>query len=285
MDDARFTVGFTDPPLVRQLAREDGGRFGLAQDDDVVFYMRLAESDELVIDGAAAAVSDPQADTVRYDWAAGDILEDGWFRGWFRVTRATDSKVFEFPEFDILGVLHAPGEGVRMGAVARAARLEIPVAWDALRRYDQYGDVGLQEKVETVKLSILNSVITAEAEGALDRRVIDYIAKNVAIEIIPAAIDYWTNQIVSQTTPQGGEIATYPDRIAALRKTQEYLLARADKLKLTIETLVGAPISHVPDAPMVDTVGPFITPGLEDFPAPFDTRTTRAGEPVGNGTY
>lgn len=272
MDDKQFTVGFTQPPLSHQLKREGNRPWPLTGSETVVFYMRSALSDVPKVNGASASIADVTSSTVTYQWQAGDVDTGGNWRGWFRVTSGT--KVEETDEFDIFGLTHSPGRGALIGAVARAARREIPVAWDALRSYDAYGDLELQEKVEIVKLNVLGYVVAVADEANLDRRVLDYLGKLVAIEVIPAAIDYWTDQIVSQTARGSNEVQTFPNRIQALERKLDFLQERVEAMYLQIQDLVGSPLRRLDTAPDVNTRGlPLVTPGLEDFPGPYGPRS------------
>ena len=273
-----FTAGFTLPPLSYQLTREGNRPGGLDGSETIEFFMRPAQSVVLKINGAVADIADVASDTVRYDWQTADVDTEGDFRGWFRVT--SSQGVEETPEFDIMGLEHSPGVGVETGAIARAARREIPVAWDMLAKLPGYGDIELQEKVETVKLFVLGSSVAVADEANLDRRVIDYLGKSVAIEVIPAAIDFWSNQIVSQTARGSDEVQTYPDRIKALEDKLVYLTQAKERMRLRIEDLLGFATERLLSAPAVDNQRPLVTPGLETVPAPFGPFSTDPRDPT-----
>jgi hypothetical protein len=273
VDDRRFTVGFTLPALSQQLTREGNRPWGLEGTEVVRFYMREAQSDVLVVNDAPAVISDVTSDTVRYDWQVADVAVEGDFRGWFRITPVAGDPE-ETEEFDILGVAHSPGLGVRTGPVARAARREIPIAWDYLSSLPGYGDVELSEKIETVKLTVLGYTMSIADEESADKRVVDYLGKMAAIDVIPAAIDYWTDRMVSQSARGSDEVITYPNRIAALESKLKYLLAVTERMRPRIEDIIGRVTKRSEPGPAVDTEGPLVTPGLENFPAPFGGQST-----------
>jgi hypothetical protein len=260
----RFTVGQTLPALSFQLTRAENRPWGLEGTEDIKFSMRLATSAIPTIDQATAAIADPASDTVRYDWQPTDRNAEGDFRGWFTVIKAGIPE--ETDEFDILLYEHSPGSGVRLGAVARAARREAPIAWDFLSDLADYGDRELLEKVEFVKsIAYAGAAPTVDQEDSLDRRVIDYLGKRAAIEIIPAAIDFWSNQVIMQSARDPQAVWGFPDRIKALENKLIYLRRAADELLLVVQDIIGAAAIRPPTGPAVDTTYPLITPGLETF--------------------
>jgi hypothetical protein len=104
-------------------------------------------------------------------------------------------------------------------------------------------------------------------EASLDPRVVDFIAKKVlADNVLSAAISFWTDQVVQQTARGNSEeVVTYPDRIKA---AMDAIVRYRDDLERQAGEL--GPIlgpSTVYDAPAVDTIGPLLTPGLEEYPA------------------
>jgi predicted RecA/RadA family phage recombinase len=94
-----------------------------------------------------------------------------------------------------------------------------------------------------------------------------FIAKKVlADNVLYAAISFWMNQVI-QRTAQGNtaEVETYPDRIraaeAAIGRYRDDLERQAGE----VAKILGS-VSNAFDAPMVDTVGPMLTPGLDEYP-------------------
>jgi hypothetical protein len=278
---ARFIAGITARPLTYQLTRPGDRPWGLEAGDTVEFFMRRADLTALVVDAGSATVIDLASDTVKYEWRdPSELPSEGMYRGWFVVTRAGVPEHTD--EFDILVADHAPGEGTRTGAIWRAARGEGAIAWDALRKLADYGDPELQRKIDVVKLRVLGAALPVESEAALDVRVADYIGKLVAIEVIPAAIDFWMDQVQSTTIGRGAEeIQTFPNRISAMQARLTYLERAVEKLESSIIAIIGRSDKQLPEAPTVDTEGPMITPGLEHFPAPYTHDSNVAGVPVG----
>jgi hypothetical protein len=141
------------------------------------------------------------------------------------------------------------------------------VSWDALRAYPDYGDVELQRVIELAKLRVLPTTVSAADEAAQDPRVIDYIAKRVLVDnVLSAAISFWTNQTIAQSARGNTEeVVTYPDRIKApprvpSRATRDDLERQLPE----VEKILGSVATQY-DAPSVNTPGPMLTPGLDEY--------------------
>ena len=197
------------------------------------------------------------------------FTQEGIYRAWVHYVNALQDS----DEFEIIVLAHAPGEGTRVGAVYRAARALEPVAWDALKGYPDYGDPELQRVCELAKLRTLDATFTAAQEEQLDPRVVDYVAKRVlADNVLSAAISFWTNQVVSQSARgNSDEVKSYPDRIKAaqdaIKRYREDLLRQQPE----VDVILG-PTESLYEAPMLNTVGPLLTPGLDEYPAQPSTR-------------
>jgi len=63
--------------------------------------------------------------------------------------------------------------------------------------------------------------------------VLDYAAKVALLRMIPVAVDWWANHPTSITTTGTSENLTYPDRIEALIKLQDWLRAQTRGAKLS----------------------------------------------------
>lgn len=83
-DFFKLKRGDTSPAMRRVLADEDGVAINITG-ATVVFNMRAAGG-AVVVDGAAAVVTDAAGGEVRYDWQAGDTAEAGDFEGEFQIT-------------------------------------------------------------------------------------------------------------------------------------------------------------------------------------------------------
>lgn len=112
-----------------------------------------------------------------------------------------------------------------MGAIGDRAKQYIPFTWDALSRDSKYGDSALQGRVDAAKYDILGSSMPAEGlESTLDLRVQEFLAKKSVVAIIPAAIEFWMNQPISQNLTGTQESTSYTDRVRVLKDLLGQLL-------------------------------------------------------------
>jgi len=267
MDVLLYYIDETAPAIRRSLSQQGGG------DEDIVagpiYYLRVRPqwSSTTVID--AQMTADVDADELIYQPVDGDFDTEGIYRAWIYVNygagldQSTD-------EFQINVFAHAPGEGIRIGAVWRAARALEPVSWDSLRNYPDYGDVELQRVIELAKLRVLSSTTSASNESSLDPRIVDFIAKKALAEnVLYAAISFWSDQVIQQSARGNTEeVKTYPDRIRAaeeaIKRYREDLERQAGEVAEILGSVVGAY-----DAPALlgGTGLPMLTPGLDEYPA------------------
>lgn len=270
MDVLTYYVGNYGPAVTRTLTGADGGTFNIQAGDTFRLRIRLRESATVMIDKLMTV--DAVNDVVSYVPVVGDapFETEGVYRAWvYYVNGKQDSD-----EFEILTLAHAYGEATRIGAVWRAARALEPVAWDALRGYNDYGDPELQRVIELAKLRVLPTAVTADNEVGLDARVVDYVAKKVLVDnVLSAAISFWTNQVVSQSARgNSDEVVTYPDRI---RAAEQAILRYRDDLERQqpeLDAIIGTSTA-IYDAPAVNDTGPTLTPGLDEYlPQPLSGR-------------
>jgi hypothetical protein len=263
MADDRITYFLDEraPRIIRRLTSK-AGDFDVDTQD---FRLRVRPmwSDQLTLD--AAMTPDATADTVSYDPADGDFSTEGIYKAWVVVISGDVEQSTD--EFEIQVLAHAPGAGVRTGAVWRAARAMTPVAWDSVRGYPDYGDVELQRQVDLAKLRVLRVPLSADAEQALDPRVVDYIAKKVLVDsVLEAAISYWTNQVISRTAyGNSTEVSTYPDRIATTERQLARFKLDLEANAVEVEDIIGS-FGPAQLGPVLFDGGRPITPGLDEMP-------------------
>jgi hypothetical protein len=260
MDTIPFYVSNLGPAIVRTF---DPSVLDVV--DGQVFRLRVRELYGSTVLFDKVMVADVDANTVTYQPVAADTIftQPGIYRAWVQYTNVKQ----DTDEFEILVLEHAPGEGARIGAVWRAARALEPVSWDSLRAYRDYGDAELQRVIELAKLRVVGTPVSVADEQSLDPRIVDFIAKKVlADNVLSAAISFWTDQVVQQTARGNSEeVVTYPDRVrAAMDAIVRY---RGDLERQTSELgpILGPATTY--DAPAIDTFGPLLTPGLDEYPA------------------
>lgn len=133
------------------------------------------------------------------------------------------------------------------GEFAESARTEMPLTWSALQTdtLSRYGDSFLQRKIDQVKWRILGIIVDPGDEDQYDPIVIEYIGKLIAINICPAAADFWASQQVTKTTDN--MTTEFPDRVKAIWDLQEKLIGEALAMKADVEAILG-PLSRTTTA-------------------------------------
>ncbi len=263
---------------------KQGGRpFDIGGSTTVNFRMRYAESDDLKVD-EDATVEDSENGEVSYQWTDLDLDEPGEYYAWWHLEFSGSSDL-DTEEFLIVVTKHSPGLRTQTGAVYLAARSILPITWDALEDDERFGDAQLQRRIEVAKLRVFGTAVAVEDESTYDIRVIDYIAKTVAVSVIPAGMDYWLaqKQVISATGTN--ESVSYPDRITALEKIHARLVKEIASERDEVEAIVGVgtarPSGAVPEFTDGTDVG-YITPLPADnfgdyaFPHNTDLRHRRA---------
>jgi hypothetical protein len=258
MDSIPFYITNLAPAIVREF---DPNVLDVVAGQSFKLRVRDRYGSTLLLD--KTMVPDVDANTVTYQPVSTDapFITEGTYRAWVYYVNAKQ----DTDEFEIRVLAHAPGEGIRTGSVWRAARSLEPVAWDALRGYPDYGDTELQRVIELAKLRVLGYSVPADDEASLDPRVVDYIAKKVlADNVLYAAISFWTNQFISQSSRgNSDEVVAYPDRI---RATEEAIKRYRDDLERQAGELPeGSATAY--NAPALLDAGPMLTPGLDEYPA------------------
>lgn len=156
------------------------------------------------------------------------------------------------------------------GAIAEQTRSKLPITWDALSRDSRYGDGLLQRSVDTVKEYLFGTVIPPASEDIYPLRVIDFAAKLVAIEIIPAGIDFWMNQPSSETATGTEEVHSFVDRPEALRQQREDLLKQTRAQWAEVQSLLGRVFTSGKGVPLVSTMEEeLLTPSPLEFGRPY----------------
>lgn len=263
MDVLTFYINDTAPAIVRRLSLQEGGDFDVEGGQQFRLRVRPTWSAQTVLD--VAMTPDVAADELTYAPKVGDFAVEGVYRGWV-VADLGAGAVQQTDEFQLNVFAHAPGDGTRIGAVWRAARALEPIAWDSLRAYPDYGDVELQRVIELAKLRVLPTAVAAVDEAAQDPRVVDFIAKKALVDnVLSAAVSFWTNQTIAQTARGNTEeVVTYPDRIRATTDAIVRYRGDLERQLPEVEKILGS-VADQYDAPVVNTAGPMLTPGLDEY--------------------
>jgi hypothetical protein len=156
------------------------------------------------------------------------------------------------------------------GAIADRVRGIIPVTWDALSRDTRFGDVLLQNAISTKKEEIFGVAVSAAAEDLYPLAVLNYVAKLVAIELIPAGIDYWRSEPVSVSATGTNENVSYSDPVVALQQLREDLLAASRADWEFVQPLIDFRRLSGARRPLMNTIDDeLLTPSPQEFPRPY----------------
>lgn len=236
MDSFTIYTGSEGQILSDQIIKE-GRPIDLTDASSVKFLMRPATDSTIVVE-ETATIDNVNSGLVSFAWDDSQLEERGEYFGWWRIVYP-DSSNIDTPEFLIIITEHAPGLRTRTGAFYAHAKSQMPVSWRHLE--EEVGDAVLQTKIEVIKKKLFTNTILVEDEEDQDIRVQSYVGKLAAISSIPMAVDYWMNQKQSVSATGTNENVSYPNRVEALWKLYERLLAEVAKDKDEIEAIIGTP--------------------------------------------
>ncbi len=219
----------------------------------VTFQMRPLANSNLKINSAAVLENQlTNKGGVRYDPVTNDFDTAGEFFGRWRIVLPS-SKIQTTPEFLIVVDEFSDGVGVLTGDIYQRVRGHLPNSLAALSKDPRFGDIRIQQKIDLVKYRLFATSVSPALEAtSYNPMVLDFLAKKSTIEIIPAAVDFWTDNPQTLNTTGTDEVISYPDRIAALWKVYERIAAEIEKLEADVlADLVTTTRKRVPAA--VDT--------------------------------
>jgi hypothetical protein len=100
--------------------------------------------------------------------------------------------------------------------------------------------------------------------------VLNYVAKLVAIELIPAGIDYWRSEPVSVSATGTNENVSYSDPVVALQQLREDLLAASRADWEFVQPLIDFRRLSGARRPLMNTIDDeLLTPSPQEFPRPY----------------
>ena len=262
-------LGVTDPPLTDSIQQN-----GKAVTDitSASFFMRPLLSRTPVINGATAnLITDSFGNNVSYQWASGDVTNEGEFSGWWQFIRSSSPNQQSSPEFPIIISDHGPGLRTPTGAILDGVADHMPITFAALRDEPKFGDRFLQRYATLIQIKLTGTYVQPDQEIVqYPLPQLDYFSKRVALALCTPAIDYWARQRKTVTAQSPTEISSYPDMIAALEKLRERLhreliddwrQLRYDAPGLTQRKVEVLPMSDLACVPM-KTKSPYLFPRL-----------------------
>jgi hypothetical protein len=104
-----------------------------------------------------------------------------------------------------------------MGGITDTVRRLVPGSYRAMigpsEATSYYSLTDLQALADVVKFRLFATVVAAAAESTLyDPLLVNFLGKVTTLQFIPAAVDYWGDQLISESTQGTAENVTYPDR-------------------------------------------------------------------------
>lgn len=132
-----------------------------------------------------------------------------------------------------------------MGAVTDVVRRHVPASYRALISVTNsyYSATDLQLLAEFVQYRLFATVPGATQEAAVwtDRKKLELLGILTTLQFIPAAIDYWGDQIASQALTGTSESNAWFDRREELWNVYDKLVAEANALAGEVGVLSGLP--------------------------------------------
>ena len=133
-----------------------------------------------------------------------------------------------------------------MGAIADIVKRYVPASYKALvgatNSYD-YTAADLQALADFVQYSLYATVPGATNEASWDYEKRQLIGMLTTIQFIPAAIDYWGDQLETESTRPTSETVSYfdrrPDLWKLLTRLQEEAESLSGKLGVTLAPIRG----------------------------------------------
>ncbi len=169
-----------------------------------------------------------------------------------------------------------------MGAITDIVKQNVPASYRALvgnTIYD-YELADLQNIAEGTSFRLYATIAGVTQESSVfARNQIELLGVLTTMQFIPAAIDYWGDQLQSQNTAGTNEDVSYFDRRPDLWKVWERLAARAGELAEEEQVNLVRLKAVLPRVSYGDNGrGILVTPDPNLFPLPYSDR--RLGEPV-----
>jgi hypothetical protein len=265
MDVLTFYLDDTAPVITRRLSLQSGGDYDVSSNAQFRLRVRPLWGENLILDGIMTP--DELTDTLSYRPAAGDLDAEGIYRAWIfidfggGVTQNTD-------EFQINVLVHGPGQGAEVGAIYRAARALEIVSWDSLRNYPDYGDPELQRVIELAKLRVLGTPCPGRRRGLAGpphRRLHRQEGPRRQRALRGDLLLDGPARPAERASGNTDEVKTYPDRIRAIEEAIKRFRDDLERQAGELAPILGP--ATIYEAPALDTAGPLLTPGLDEYPA------------------
>lgn len=164
-----------------------------------------------------------------------------------------------------------------MGAVADYVHMHLGgETWKGLTApAGNYGEGFVVQAIELVKEQIFQDPPAMANEYLLPRRVLHYVAICAALQLIPAAIDFWGSMETSRSIGNDPtEVVTFVNRANLMKDLRDELLRQRGPAQAAALPLIDLPVLRdASDGPAIDedddyrtTDDPRCFPSADDFP-------------------
>lgn len=153
-----------------------------------------------------------------------------------------------------------------------------------------YGEGFVVQAIELVKEQIFQDPPAMANEHLLPKRVLHYVAICAALQLIPAAIDFWGSQITSKSVGNDPtEVVTYVNRANLMKDLRDELMRQRVAAQAAALPLIDLPILRdASDGPAIDedddmhraTADPRDFPTADEFPFHADGGRDAYGRPL-----
>lgn len=162
-----------------------------------------------------------------------------------------------------------------MAAVTDVVKRLVPASFRAMCSMTNtyYSLSELQDTADYVKLKLLGTSIDAALEATTyDQVLTTFLGKVTTLQFIPAAIDFWGDQLASQSTTGTNESVAYFDRRQELwhrfDELKQEVAAEFDEIAGTYDLIVRGSAAMLPRVSYGDNDrGVLLTPDPQDWPS------------------
>jgi len=145
--------------------------------------------------------------------------------------------------------------------IEESARDELPETFDALVESENFGEAGLARRKSLVMARVWGRQLDDAEIDTLDPRVTAYAGKHLARTLIGPGIDYWANQVITQSAGTTEQVSYDAQRVTALKEADKRLAAEIAELLPDVEIILPPVQMNVGAAPHVGQAGRLGTAG------------------------
>lgn len=136
-----------------------------------------------------------------------------------------------------------------MGAVTDVVKRYVPASYRAMvgTTNSYFGITELQAQADFVQMRLFSTVVGSLVESSYyDIQHVELLGMMTTLQFIPAAVDYWGDQLAAETTTGTSEVISYFDRRDQLWKLFDKIQADATQLAIDLGVNISAARAVVP---------------------------------------